>query len=892
MSTFINGGIDNNWSTSGNWSAGVPTSADTAVFDASSPNCIVDIAGVCISLDFTGYTNTITMTNGITVSGSVTLVAAMTIAGSGNLTINATGTITPNGKTFPNSLILSGGTVTTTLASNFTVTGSLTFSATSNRLSGAFTLSVGGSISTISNTILQTSTPTLRMNGTGSISGVFAPNITFDTIGTITVTGSFSPVAGCVLTYIAGTIITTGSTLSNVNTNCTINTGAITAEMPSGVIWNTVTLSGGAIFVTLTSPLNVGGTLTLGNLTNTTTINGSQINAYGNVTTAGTTALISGSTTITIKSTCTLSTVSSTFISTNLVFDSGASTVSIGNLRYSNGAMVYTSGNVVHTGSLTCGTNAGTYSTSGIIWNNVSWTSTTACTLLQDFNCNGTFNTGSAVTTTTYNGPGFFFNCRNLTITITTGILTGSAGFNMAYDGALTMTNVTTGYMTNNLKFSTTTLFNGPLNYRTGTVTNNGGTLSTTTTSAFNITGAATLNTTGLTFPTVNHITASTLTLTGDLRATTLTIGATTLATVIDGAGTWGGASVILNVTSGTITGAAKLSLTNTDTLTMPLVTSGSLQNNVEFTSGTPVVSGLINYRTGTWFYVAGTPATTGSTLSLIAASTLSSAGMTWSNITIGSGLTITQGSNNAFSGTLTTAGTTTINGLFTLTGFNWEAGTTTLSGNSTVTFSGGTSVLPNTINGTALTVNKTNTLTFAGVTNWTIPTFTNTSGALGTGTLTIAGNRTFNGATTWGGWNVSGSPTVTLNALQTLTGLLNATTCIFAGSAGWTASDFMVLSMGSTITLQQAITYTVTDHFSATGTLGNVVLLKSSDATHVVKAIFTVNVGAEQSSFYADATDIDSSAGQTVNSTNGTFSNTLNWLNVSSLATSYSWVN
>src|ERR1051326_2705128 len=136
---FVNGGVDNNWSTIGNWSltsggAGgqtVPTSSDDVHFDSKSPNCTVNTsARVCKTLDFTGYTNTIPMSNGITVSGSVTLVSAMTISGSSGLTVNATGTLTSNTKTWPNDLTLSGTSKTYTLGDSWTISGTLTLSGT------------------------------------------------------------------------------------------------------------------------------------------------------------------------------------------------------------------------------------------------------------------------------------------------------------------------------------------------------------------------------------------------------------------------------------------------------------------------------------------------------------------------------------------------------------------------------------------------------------------------------------------------------------------------------------------------------------------------------------------------------------------------------------------
>lgn len=65
---FVNGGVDNNWGSTSNWSttsggaggSSVPTTADDVTFDASSPNCTVNASNrVCKTINFTNYTNTI-----------------------------------------------------------------------------------------------------------------------------------------------------------------------------------------------------------------------------------------------------------------------------------------------------------------------------------------------------------------------------------------------------------------------------------------------------------------------------------------------------------------------------------------------------------------------------------------------------------------------------------------------------------------------------------------------------------------------------------------------------------------------------------------------------------------------------------------------------------------
>lgn len=127
-----------NWSTSsisGSDTGGVPTNTDDVLFQLGSGNCNVDVAAVCGTLNFTGYTGTLTMTNGITVGsgsagGSITLSSGMTIASTGGIASNNTSTLTSNGKTWPNSVTLSGASKTFTLADAWTIGGTVTLNGT------------------------------------------------------------------------------------------------------------------------------------------------------------------------------------------------------------------------------------------------------------------------------------------------------------------------------------------------------------------------------------------------------------------------------------------------------------------------------------------------------------------------------------------------------------------------------------------------------------------------------------------------------------------------------------------------------------------------------------------------------------------------------------------
>ena len=121
---FQAGGVDNNWSTVGNWSQGtVPTSTDGYVtrFDATSPNCTVNAMNRTVNaLDFTGYTNTITMSYQIGVYGNVTLSSTMTIFGTGYLKCEVGLDITSNTKIIP-YFNLGSNTKTINLIDNLTI---------------------------------------------------------------------------------------------------------------------------------------------------------------------------------------------------------------------------------------------------------------------------------------------------------------------------------------------------------------------------------------------------------------------------------------------------------------------------------------------------------------------------------------------------------------------------------------------------------------------------------------------------------------------------------------------------------------------------------------------------------------------------------------------------
>jgi hypothetical protein len=283
---FVNGGVDNNWGTTGNWSttsggaggSSVPTAADAVFFDANSPNCTVNASNrVALSLDFTGYTNTITMTFNITVSGSVTLASGMTISGSGALIVNATSTLTSNGKTWPCPLNLQSS-VTYTLGDDWTVSGLVTLGSGSAAVtlnSNILTCSGGVTIGSSSGSI--SGTTKLKITGgtftaTGHTNGSIGNNIDFD--------GSFTFASGTLLriggsatvTHVSGTITFAGTHTLTLAGSCTFDTDPIE--------WKDLTFAT-ALTLTLTSSLLCSGTLLLTGGSVTQTINGGSVCTSG-----------------------------------------------------------------------------------------------------------------------------------------------------------------------------------------------------------------------------------------------------------------------------------------------------------------------------------------------------------------------------------------------------------------------------------------------------------------------------------------------------------------------------------------------------------------------------------------------------------------------------------
>jgi hypothetical protein len=297
---FVNGGVDNNWGTTGNWSttsggaggSSVPTAADAVFFDANSPNVTVNASNrVCLSLNFTGYTNTITMSFNITSSGSVTLVNAMTIAGDGSLEIIASATLTSNGKTWTNRLLIRTNAATYTFGDNWTVSGLVTIglSGSNTTYTGNQITCSGGLTNGSTNGSLTGTTKFVLAGGTVTSTTTTGNGMSldFDYAGDITFSsGSVWRVTGGTHTYVSGTVTFAGTHNLTFAGSCTFNTG-------TSITWKAINLVS-TLTLTLTTPIYCDGTLSLTGAS-TQTINGTiyvgsglSYNNTGTLTLAGT----------------------------------------------------------------------------------------------------------------------------------------------------------------------------------------------------------------------------------------------------------------------------------------------------------------------------------------------------------------------------------------------------------------------------------------------------------------------------------------------------------------------------------------------------------------------------------------------------------------------------
>lgn len=359
-----------------------------------------------------------------------------------------------------------------------------------------------------------------------------------------------------------------------------------------------------------------------------------------------------------------------------------------------------------------------------------------------------------------------------------------------------------------------------------------------------------------------------------------------------DGAGAAGNSNSTISATitclSFTVTGGYTQTITHNAVLTV----AGNVTLNTSYT-------------------IAGA-----SGMTISAASTINSGGKTWPNsMTFGTGTKVIT-SNLSITGNLTTQQTQTI----TLNGGSITVGGTyIISQNTTVNKTASETISANGLNlqnsphvGTAKIIltggtwsttsaasTVTNDLDIKGnvTVSGTVYYFTGTLKYDSTGgpytvtttgsTLTLVNSCTFdtNGITWATVRNTQNNPTFTINSLLSATTYSTNNSNTFAGTVGFTVETLLSDAVVPvTITLKEAITYTVTTSLSGfTTRVGAILTFASSSGT--VKANLTLSNGASCNCL-ADFTRIDASGGRPIRTFLGTITNCVNIQQCNDLAT------
>ena len=419
----------------------MPTASDGHVttFDASSPDCTVNVTGACQSLDFTGFANVLTMTSAIScTSGTITFQAnqASRIAGAGLLTLANTTTIIANGATWNNALTFSV-TSTKTVTGTLTVTGLFTSGSSTTQTVNGGTLVLNGGM-TINGTTTGTTNVTLA-GGTWSGASALQNNLTF--AGNVTVSGSVAYNTGTI-TRLSGTITTTGSTLTVASISATFDTNSTT--------WNNLSFTGTGVTHTLISDLTLTGTLSVQSTNGTTlTFNGFTLYIGGNFTQSTTSAIITGTTEFVYNGTGTWSSATTQQLRSNLTINTAGTLTISGNVNYNSGVFAYVAGTVITTGSTitVASTSATTFNTAGIVFDNMIFNFAATITINSLLSATGTV---SLTLNTTFAGSaGWTFGTvsvttadhvlkSGLTYTITTNLtVTGTAANNGSFTSSI-----------------------------------------------------------------------------------------------------------------------------------------------------------------------------------------------------------------------------------------------------------------------------------------------------------------------------------------------------------------------------------------------------------------------------------------------------------------------
>ena len=196
----------------------VPTSADDVFFDAASGAVTVTIGGTrdSLSLNFTGFTGTVTDNGSLQVYGSLTLVSGTTWSHTGNVLMIASSgswTVATAGKTLGANISfgLAASTGTWTLQDSLSVTGAVTVTG------GTFTTN-NFNVTTTSLSSSNSNTRTINLgSSTVTFSGGTPVNFTTNTGLTLNAGTSTTICTSSAASFITGASSSTGVTFYNVS---------------------------------------------------------------------------------------------------------------------------------------------------------------------------------------------------------------------------------------------------------------------------------------------------------------------------------------------------------------------------------------------------------------------------------------------------------------------------------------------------------------------------------------------------------------------------------------------------------------------------------------------------------------------------------------------------
>lgn len=319
---------------------------------------------------------------------------------------------------------------------------------------------------------------------------------------------------------------------------------------------------------------------------------------------------------------------------------------------------------------------------------------------------------------------------------------------------------------------------------------------------------------------------------------------------------------------------------------------SGNLTVNVTSNCATFIMTNYVGTLTmnatlivsGNYTLVSGMTYVGTADLILNAVATITSAGKTLTGGLqfSGSGITVTLADNwtvngnvtvNLGSGPLLLGNTINVGGNLTMAG-GTGGNTTNFVLNGTGTWSGNGTMQNN------LTINTAGTITISGAVlfgNGKTLTYTAGTIVFSSAILATEGSNTYNtSGITWpavrqdtGGMTFTSTFNVTTMWLN-----LNNNSSTFAGTSGFVCGS-LICGLNS-ISLHSTNTYTISTFFQVSGNPSVPRTINAS--TGGTRAILTLASGAIQQVADMTATDIDSSAGQTIHNIGGTNSNTLNW--------------